>query len=448
MHSWSRNLLIGSVFGALMMSYLFGLIPVYGDGIGYHFLYQQLRVGNWSLTSQFDPPPTVEDYMYMPARGGWSTYYQIGAPLTWALAVPLIPAPSSLLNRFAARRLELPFTSSFLWDGLFILTLTSFLAAATLWLTARFTIRSLGVSPTAAWAGATAAFFGLPTWYYSFYGASYSHIVELFIVVSAFIAWWTAHQRASYPLLALSSALFGYAALVRIDAWLFLVPLGITSLMRFRSPWRTCLAWAPTLLVFSLQLMIWQHLFGALLPSQKYTLGEFQAPARNVFDVLFSGTRGLFVWSPIAAVGVAGLIGVLKKSRFRLFATIGVSMLVLYTLFYGSWRVWWGGDAFGQRFLIPLYPFLAVGIAFSLQALRGFPRWIRGLSHMLITLALLYAIFLSVVYPHVGRAQPDKEFHTPWQTFLLFNQEHRPSPRLFFLRLFWHGPRVIHLFLT
>lgn len=439
-----------SIITLLVMSYCFGLIPPYGDGVGYHFLYRQLRIGNWSLMSPLNPPPAEGEYMYAPAREEWSTYYQIGAPIVWALAAPMTSVAQSLIGQFVTQHPEAPYSAPFLADGLIILTVTLLLAIGILLLTVRIVMHTSGASPRLAWIAAAAAFFGLPTWYYFIYGAATSHIVELFVLTAALSVWWIAHQRISYPLLALSSALIGYAALVRIDALLFLLPLGIASIRRFPCLRRTVLALLPAVFVCAIQMLIWLHLFGTFLPPHTYTLNRFVLPARYGYEILFSGTRGLFAWSPVAAIGVIGLIGALKMAKYHFIALIGISTLLLYIFFYGSWEMWWGGLLFGQRFLIPLYPFIAVGIALFLQSAMALPRGLRLGVYGFLGIIIGYAMTLTLVYPFVGRTFHNMEFQTPWQIFSLARTEYgffnRTAFTSMFQTMFWHGPRFIHLF--
>ena len=86
--TWKKQFLYFILAIVVIINLFTGLFNIYGDGVGYNFLYQQLRERNWSFTIYPESPPLPSEYMFVPAGSGWSTYYQIGAPLVWALFIP------------------------------------------------------------------------------------------------------------------------------------------------------------------------------------------------------------------------------------------------------------------------------------------------------------------------------------------------------------------------
>jgi hypothetical protein len=107
-------------------------------------------------------------------------------------------------------------------------------------------------------------------------------------------------------------------------------------------------------------------MFGQWIPRGGYTLYSWSVPLRHAFDVLWSPLNGFFIWSPLALTGMVGLCATAgeKDAVPRAAARMGVCMVLLYAGFYGSWQAWWGGaSTIGQRFLIPLAPCIAFGIA-------------------------------------------------------------------------------------
>lgn len=85
-------------------------------------------------------------------------------------------------------------------------------------------------------------------------------------------------------------------------------------------------------------------------------------PLPGVLGLLFSPSRGLFVYSPIFLF--AGL-GVWRWLRFgQPFEPMiyGISFLfsVLHTVVVTSWSVWWGGYSFGPRMLTDISPCLVI----------------------------------------------------------------------------------------
>jgi hypothetical protein len=77
--------------------------------------------------------------------------------------------------------------------------------------------------------------------------------------------------------------------------------------------------------------------------------------------VLFSASRGLFVWTPILFLAVLGLIGLL-----RIAPKTGIACLASLLSFYAliSFYPWWhGAFSFGNRFFVSLTPVFVLGLA-------------------------------------------------------------------------------------
>lgn len=103
---------------------------------------------------------------------------------------------------------------------------------------------------------------------------------------------------------------------------------------------------------------------------------------------LFGSSRGLFVLTPLALVGAAGLVAWLRERRddhaTRALAAGLLALLVVNSGYY----MWWGGAATGPRHLVPALPVLAVGVAWALTR----PWWraaavVAGIASCLVMLA-------------------------------------------------------------
>jgi len=89
-------------------------------------------------------------------------------------------------------------------------------------------------------------------------------------------------------------------------------------------------------------------------------------PLTGLAGLLVSPSRGLFVFSPVLILALAG-IGPSRHydSRVRLLWLTGAAGLQL--ALYSCYSVWWGGHTYGPRYaldlLVPLAPALALGFA-------------------------------------------------------------------------------------
>jgi hypothetical protein len=77
------------------------------------------------------------------------------------------------------------------------------------------------------------------------------------------------------------------------------------------------------------------------------------------------GERGLFVLTPIALIGVAGLVLMLLRRvgpRVDLWASLMV--FGAFVSIMGGWSNPWAGASPGPRYIVPGLPFLAGGVAY------------------------------------------------------------------------------------
>jgi hypothetical protein len=103
-------------------------------------------------------------------------------------------------------------------------------------------------------------------------------------------------------------------------------------------------------------------------------LSDWSRP--HVEEVLFSSNGGLFAWTPLALLGVAGLVAHARRDRrtaLPLLASLGLGILLL-----ASNREWWAGWSFGSRRLTEAYPILALGLCAAGAALLRRPAVLAG----------------------------------------------------------------------
>lgn len=117
----------------------------------------------------------------------------------------------------------------------------------------------------------------------------------------------------------------------------------------------------------------------------------------QIFNVLFSYRKGLFVYAPLILIAIAGVLKLYKENRFQ----AGVAFLFLAISIYviSSWECWWYGGSLGQRSFIDYYGVFAL-------LLLIFYNWISKktilkYTFLVITpLLIVYSCVLSYQYGH------------------------------------------------
>ncbi|HTL44059.1 MAG TPA: hypothetical protein VL262_06945 [Vicinamibacterales bacterium] len=240
----------------------------------------------------------------------------------------------------------------------------SFLAAA-----AFFDRRSAIWATLAIWLASSAL-------YYSVISPTYSHAPSM-LAVSVFVLVWIRtlnEQRVGrYVLL---GVLVGIAALMRWqDAVLFVVP-ALDAAVRWRArAWaaglqRIAAAGAGAFVAFTPQMFVWQRLYGhPLTIPQGASFMQWQSPA--LVAVLFSDNHGLFTWTPVIALGCAGLIWLVRRAPLAGAASIAFLAISWYV--NAAVADWWAGEAFGARRFVGCFPIFVLGTAAVFERWKDHP---------------------------------------------------------------------------
>ena len=81
--------------------------------------------------------------------------------------------------------------------------------------------------------------------------------------------------------------------------------------------------------------------------------------AESLPGLLISPARGLLWFSPVLALGLAGVPAAWRQARYRpLLPLLAASVLMI--LVAGKWFDWWGGTVWGYRAIVDTAPFLAL----------------------------------------------------------------------------------------
>ncbi|MGH9441162.1 MAG: hypothetical protein ACRD16_02695, partial [Thermoanaerobaculia bacterium] len=90
----------------------------------------------------------------------------------------------------------------------------------------------------------------------------------------------------------------------------------------------------------------------------------------------FSPNRGLFVYTPVAIVGIVGAAIAFRQWRDRRLLCVFLATGILYSAVHFSFQRWAGGWSFGPRYLIECLPLLALASPLALR--RMSPPWIAA----------------------------------------------------------------------
>lgn len=317
----------------------------------------------------------ANDYARVSPRGGsvdpptplgrTGNLHPVGPALLWA---PLY-ALADLLARAAGRAADgdgAPYRNAAALAGL----LAGWLGLVLLY---RAASRLAGRGP--ALIAALAVGFGTFLYWYLAFAPTMAHapaFAAAALVVLLSLRPWPAERPAGLRRAAALGAACGLTALLRwADALVALVPLLVAlPRLRRRAEWRALALEAAVfaacaLLAFAPQMVVWRLLYGSLLTVPQ---GEgFLAGAPAWSGVLFSPRHGLFSWSPLLYLGLAGLL--LDLRRRPAFAAGSLLLLVALARVNAGTADWWGGAAFGGRRFDAALPGLGIGLALAVAGL-------------------------------------------------------------------------------
>lgn len=240
---------------------------------------------------------------------------------------------------------------------------------------------------------------GTNLYHYATFDTSYSHPYSFFLIAALLDLTDRWHRDGErHPVLLGLAA--GLIVLTRHTNALALIVFPLYGVADTCSPggaWRRLVrdrtaigrAAAVAALAIAPQLLLYYQATGRLLVSSYGSLGfDFGSP--HVFGVLFSVQKGVFFWSPILLLAVAGIFA--ARGSARAFALPCLLFLALDTYLIASWWDWQFGASYGHRGFVDCLPMLSIGLAVVYSRAAGRRRT------MYVTAALACAaVALSVV---------------------------------------------------
>jgi len=143
-------------------------------------------------------------------------------------------------------------------------------------------------------------------------------------------------------------------------------------------------------------------------------LGSFSYPLLDgLYLDLFSPLRGVFVYCPILILGAVGFYFVPRR---REMVSEGLLLAACFAGFLFPYAMWYnavGGEAFGQRFLIPAIPFLLLPSGFLIEAKKP---GVAAVAYLLYGVGVVFNGIAGVTF---AIPQQDAVSHFPFLTTVL-----------------------------
>lgn len=133
----------------------------------------------------------------------------------------------------------------------------------------------------------------------------------------------------------------------------------------WRERWQPIVLFLASFAVVCLLVGLYNYArFGNPLDSgRRFAKGEaFSTPLwLGLYGLLFSPYKSIFLYSPILLACLVSFPLFFKRHRMEGWL-LGL-IVIAHLLLFARWYMWWGGFAWGPRFLVPLTPLLAITLA-------------------------------------------------------------------------------------
>jgi hypothetical protein len=353
-----------------------------------------MKHGNTDLDEYRDDVLRGERYLYDIINGHIYSSYPIGTPL---LAAPFVyladggirlfcsisPEGEELLRRLHKKPVERVDAVSFHRQvEVFVASLIVALTTVLVYYIGRrclSSLLSLGIAGlfafcTSAWSTASR---GL-----------WQHGPSMLMLTAALLI---LLQSSEKPFLAQFASLpLAFSFVVRPTNALSIIALTIYVVLRHRRYLLQYLAWSLVVVVPFMWYNMW--LYHAILPPyfSLHKVGASVHLLEGLAGNLISPSRGLFVFCPVLALSVWGMVLSLKARTGRLLAALLVGVVVLHWFVISSFPDWYAGHTYGPRYftdVVPLFVYFLIPVLATLSVARGFRKAALGSVLGLLVLA-------------------------------------------------------------
>ncbi|MGH9740595.1 MAG: ArnT family glycosyltransferase [Candidatus Acidiferrales bacterium] len=380
---------------------------VRGDGVGYYayarsiliehkldFRQDWLRANASFRMDRIDTDGKIAPSQYT-VTGHLDNHFSIGPAILWSPFLVLAHAGVLLWDRFGGHVAADGFSRPYLLAMSFGTAFYGFLA-----LVISFGLARRFVPERWAFLATLGVWFASSLPVYMYFNPSWSHAQSAFTV--ALFVWYWLRTRGKRRLA--QWILLGVLGGVMMDVYypnvfLLLFPAFESLAFYWTDIRQRCVADAAHLFLKNLAFIA--ALVGAFLPTlitKKIIYGSYfetgydyhwhlNSPA--FFQVCFSSDHGLFAWTPILILSIAGLV--LLQRYDRRFGWYSLCVFAAFLYFIGCYPDWDGLSSFGNRFFITLTPLFIIGLSVCFD---GLVRWLRDQRAAVVSVSVTTAFVL------------------------------------------------------
>jgi hypothetical protein len=259
--------------------------------------------------------------------------------------------------------------------------------------------------------------FGTNLFHYATYDAVYSHAFSFALVALVVERTLSCAERPRAGAALGLGAGLGLLADVRLpNLTVTVFPLCVL-LWQFRSELRKqlpllALAVGTAAFVFVPQVLYWYRITGHPFVDAYGGNPTLHPLDPHVIQVAFSVRKGLFFWTPILAIALAGLW--LLRRLTAVVAVASALTLIVHFWIVSSWTQWFYGASLGQRAFVDVLPLFSLGLAAVIAAAFRAAPATRAMTAVAITVTALLAAHATFEY-WLGNIPQDL---TTWHVYL------------------------------
>ena len=245
--------------------------------------------------------------------------------------------------------------------------------------------------------------FGSNLLYYSVYAGSMAHVYSFFLIST--FSYFTKKMLISFQNrhLIILGIITGLIILVRpSNGIVILLPFvlsdGQTQIKTFiynlkQNLKHISISILASFCIISIQFLLWYWQSGSFL-IWSYKSEGFYLTNPQIFNVLFSYRKGLFIYTPILLFSLIGLILHYKQNKFQFITISGFLLLLVYII--SSWWNWYYGDSYGHRAFIDYLVIFALFLGLLLDKLNS--TIYKAIAGLVISCCILLNMIQSYQY--------------------------------------------------